>query len=90
MGGGVSSPAWMSRSPSYRAPMLDQTIKFMISRDKQMLGGPGSSNERLSCPSLSFPSSPSPLPPRMWGGRLAEHLAFAWEFGSDSDSMATG
>lgn len=35
----ISSPAWRRRSSGYRAPMLDQTIKFMISGDKQMLGG---------------------------------------------------
>lgn len=35
----ISSPAWRRRSSRYRAPMLDQTIKFMISGDKQMLGG---------------------------------------------------
>lgn len=52
--------------PSYQAPMLDQMIKFMISRDNRMLGAGKFKQNTKFLFSLASPPPPEVLPTQTW------------------------
>lgn len=64
--------------PSYQAPMLDQMIKFMISRDNRMLGAGKFKQNTKFLFSLASPTAPRSAS-YSDVGRLARCVWLAWE-----------